>query len=231
MEEVNNYSGLKIGIIMDGNGRWAVARKQPRTFGHTRGLEAAKTTVKKAAELGISHITLYAFSTENWKRSEEEVGFLMKLISKHLKKEMDFYKKNSIRVKVIGDKSRLPKEIIKEIEDVETATDHFTGLTVCLAINYGGRDEIVRSINKALENKQEITENTISEHLDCPEITEIDLIIRTAGEQRLSNFLLWEAAYSEYYYTDILWPDFTEDNLLAALKWYGSRNRKFGGVK
>lgn len=231
MKEDNNYSGLKIGIIMDGNGRWAVERKQPRTFGHTKGLEAAKQIVTTASKLNISHITLYAFSTENWKRSAEEVGFLMKLISKHLKKEMDFYKKNLIKVKVIGDKSKLPDNIVKEILDVEKATEHFTGLTVNLAINYGGRDEITRAVNQAIKNGQTITEDTISKNLDNPELAETDLIIRTAGEQRLSNFLLWESAYSEFYYSDVLWPDFNDDEFFKALEWFSLRNRKFGGVK
>lgn len=222
---------MHIGIIMDGNGRWTQKYGKNRTFGHNEGLKSAKKIVEHCLEKNIDFVTLYAFSTENWKRSEKEVSFLMSLISKHLKKEMDFYKKNSIRVRFTGDINKLNKSLIKEIRDVEEETKKFSKLTVVLAINYGGRDEIVRAINKAIkDNQKNFSEKTISNYLDNKDIPEPDLIIRTAGEKRLSNFLLWESAYSEFYFTDELWPDFNEKSLDIALEDYNRRVRKFGGV-
>ncbi len=222
-----------IGIIMDGNGRWAQQRGKARTFGHNQGLQTAKKIVKTAADLGIKYVTLYTFSTENWKRAEEEVSFLMNLIKIHLKKEMNFYRENNIRVMHSGRSEDLPANILKEIDSVMKDTQHSTKLTVNLAINYAGRDEITRSINKHLSENpecQKLTEEDIQKSLDCPDFPDPDLIIRTAGEQRLSNFLLWQSAYSEFYFSDKLWPDWNEEDLITAVNAYQFRDRKFGGI-
>ena len=219
---------------MDGNGRWAKAQNRPRTFGHTQGLKAAKKAISFAAKMGIKYITLYTFSTENWKRTQEEVGFLFSLITKHLKNEMSFYKKTGVCLKMCGDKSALPAPLQKEIDEVILETSSFNKITVVLAINYGGKDEIVRAVNRAISSTKEngcISEATIKNHLDNPDIPDPDLIIRTAGEQRLSNFLLWQSAYSEYYFTKTLWPDFDEIEFTKALEAFSNRERKFGGIK
>ena len=221
-----------IGIIMDGNGRWAKKRRKQRTAGHKEGLNAAKRVVKRASELGIGFVTLYTFSTENWKRAQDEVSFLMNLISFHLKKEMQFYIDNHIRVVHSGNNEGLPANVQKEIADVLEKTAHFDGLTVNLAINYGGRDEIIRSIKKILLQSPEsdITIDGVSMNLDQPTIPEPDLIIRTAGENRISNFLLWECAYSELYFCEKYWPDWDARDLDKAIREFNKRERKFGGV-
>lgn len=222
-----------VGIIMDGNGRWAKAQNRPRTFGHTQGLKAAKRAIAYAAKVKIKYITLYTFSTENWKRTQEEVGFLFSLITKHLKNEMDFYRQNGVRLKICGDKSGLPTSLQKEIDDVIKDTSNFDNITVVLAINYGGQDEIVRAVNKAIEAggaNTVITASTIDNFLDNSDVPYPDLIIRTAGEQRLSNFLLWQSAYSEYYFTKTLWPDFDEVEFQTALEAFSHRERKYGGL-
>ena len=226
-----------VGIIMDGNGRWAQNKGMPRTFGHKEGLKAAKRVVKAASELGIQYLSLYTFSTENWKRAEDEVSFLMRLIKTHLKKEYDFYRENKIRVVHSGNISKLPDEIIKEIEQVTKDTEKYPGLIVNLAINYGGRDEIIRAVRKWMSsdnyksNNNELTEKTLSAYLDLPFIPDADLIIRTAGEKRLSNFLLWESAYSEFYFSPALWPDWDSSILKEAIIDYQKRHRRFGGLK
>lgn len=226
-----------IGIIMDGNGRWARERGLPRTVGHEEGLNAAKRTVKAASDLGIRYLTLYAFSTENWKRTREEVSFLMRLIRLHLRRELSFYKENGIRVVHSGDLSGLPKGIRKEIEVVARQTEAFTGTTVNLAINYGGRDEIIRAVNRWLDtggsvgaSRACLTAGELSRFLDRPEMPDPDVIIRTSGEKRLSNFLLWQAAYAELYFSRKLWPDFGPEDLRAAVADYQLRNRRFGTV-
>ncbi len=204
-----------IGIIMDGNGRWAQNLGKPRSFGHREGLEAAKRITKAASELGVQYITLYVFSTENWKRAEAEVSFLMQLLKYHLKKEFDFYRENQTRVLHSGDITTLPEQVRKEIKSVVHDTADFKGLTVNLAINYGGRDEIIRAANRWLrENRSSdtpITEESLISFMDQPGVPDPDLIIRTAGEKRLSNFLLWESAYSEYYFSDKFWPEWTKN--------------------
>ena len=227
---------VHVGIIMDGNGRWAQERKSIRSSGHREGLKAAKRIVRAASELGLKYITLYTFSTENWKRTEDEVGFLMRLIGQNLKKEYDFYRENRIRVVHSGDLEMLPPIVKKEISDVMNDTAQFDGLVMNLAINYGGRDEIVRSVNRWLAEADRrnlpdasFSENDIRNYLDRPEIPDPDLIIRTGGEKRLSNFLLWESAYSEYYFSNKLWPDWTRDDLSEAIHDFQSRNRKYGG--
>lgn len=228
---------VHVGIIMDGNGRWAQRRNAARSAGHREGLNTAKAIVKAASDIGIKYLTLYTFSTENWKRAEEEVSFLMRLIAQHLKREYDFYRENRVRVTHSGDIAMLPKFVQKEIRDATHDTASFEGIVVNLAINYGGRDEIVRSVNRWLEENREVngaktrfSEHDLMAHLDCPDIPDPDLIIRTGGEQRLSNFLLWESAYSEYYFSAKLWPDFQPEDLYKALENFSHRNRKYGGV-
>lgn len=222
---------------MDGNGRWAVERGKPRSFGHREGLSVAKKIVKAARRFGIRFVTLYVFSTENWKRAKEEVSFLMELIGRHLMREMEFYRANSIRVTHIGDPAGLPDSVREELDRVVADTAHFDDLTVNLAINYGGRDELVRGVRRWLSekgesaNQEEFTDRELSRCLDRPDIPDPDLIIRTAGERRLSNFLCWQSAYAELYYSDKLWPDWSEDDLAEAVECYLSRNRSYGGTK
>jgi undecaprenyl diphosphate synthase len=226
---------VHIGIIMDGNGRWATGRGLVRTQGHLEGLKAAKRIVKAASDLGIKYITLYAFSTENWKRTSEEIGFIMGLVKQYLRAELDFSRANRIRTRFTGDMSGLPEDIQKEIKDSMSDTSHFDGMQVVLAINYGGRDEIIRALrklasNRSLETLTNITETDIRANLDNPDIPDPDLIIRSAGEYRTSNFLLWEGAYSELYISEKLWPDWDREDLEKAIIEYKKRNRKFGGI-
>lgn len=219
-----------IAIIMDGNGRWAKQRNLPRTSGHKEGLEVAKKIVKAAKEVGVKYITLYTFSTENWKRTQEEVGYLMGLIKNHLRAEFKFYKENDIRVKHIGNLSGLPQDIQNEINSTVEECKDFNSLTVVLAINYGGKDEISRAINKAKSENKEINENNFTEFFDLPEMPDVDLIIRTGGEKRLSNFLLWHGAYAELDFVDTLWPDYNEECFYQSIKEFQKRNRRFGGL-
>ena len=219
-----------IAIIMDGNGRWAKQRNLPRTSGHKEGLEVAKKIVKAAKEVGVKYITLYTFSTENWKRTQEEVGYLMGLIKNHLRAEFKFYKENDIRVKHIGNLSGLPQDIQDEINSTVEECKDFNSLTVVLAINYGGKDEISRAINKAKSENKEINENNFTEFFDLPELPDVDLIIRTGGEKRLSNFLLWHGAYAELDFVDTLWPDYNEECFYQSIKEFQKRNRRFGGL-
>ena len=219
-----------VGIIMDGNGRWAQQRGQLRTQGHLEGLKAAKRVVKAASDMGILYITLYTFSTENWKRAEEEVGFIMNLIKQYLRSEMDFSRDNRIKVRYAGNREGLPEDVLRDIDQTCRDTQNFDGLQVILALNYGGRDEIVRAVKKLVNSGVAVSEEAISQHLDNPDIPDPDLIIRTAGEFRTSNFLLWESAYSEYYISDKLWPDWTGEDLADAITAYGNRKRRFGAV-
>lgn len=224
---------VHIGIIMDGNGRWARQRNLPRTSGHKEGLTVAKNIVREAAKLGVKYVTLYTFSTENWKRAQDEVGFLMNLIKGHLRAEFQFYKDNGIRIKHLGDLNGLPKDVQKEIIDAQNETADFTGLTVVLAINYGGRDEIVRSIKKLAEKNPDlsnITEDDVTKSFDVEDLPDVDLLIRTGGELRLSNFLLWHAAYAEFVFTKTLWPDYNINEFYADIEEFQKRTRRFGGV-
>jgi undecaprenyl diphosphate synthase len=230
-----------VGIIMDGNGRWAESRGQIRPQGHLEGLKAAKRIVKAAGDRGISYLTLYAFSTENWKRDAEEVSFIMALVRRYLRGELDFYRENGIRIRHAGDSTRLPQDIAEELRRACEDTRDFKGLQVILALNYGGRDEIIRAINRALaanragplaaDGKTGFTEDLLRSCLDNPDIPDPDLIIRTAGEFRTSNFLLWEGAYAEYYISGKFWPDFAAGDLDAALAHYGTRDRRYGGIR
>ena len=225
---------LHVAITMDGNGRWAQQRKLPRTSGHDEGLRTAKRIVKAASDLGIKYLTLYVFSTENWKRAEQEVGFLMNLIHTHLCSELAFYKENGIRVRHIGNFEALPQSIQKDIKQAMDDTADFKGMTVNLAINYGGRDEIIRGIKKILNNKitpDQLDEKLFSSYLDMPECPDVDLLIRTGGEQRLSNYLLWHVAYAEQIYTDTLWPDYSNEEFYSNIESFQHRNRRFGAEK
>jgi len=217
---------------MDGNGRWAQNRGRPRSEGHLEGVKAAKRVVAAASEMGLAFLSLYTFSTENWSRTQEEVSYLMGLIGLYLKKEYDFYRHNRIRILHSGDLDRLPREIVREIEDVTRDTAGFDGLAVNLTINYGGRDEIIRAFRRRLANgsSDPLTEESFRQYLDHPELPDPDLIIRTANEQRLSNFLLWESAYAELYFSPKLWPDWGGDDLREAVAEYARRTRKFGGA-
>lgn len=221
-----------VAVIMDGNGRWAKQRGLIRSLGHKEGLKATKRLIKHASQIGLEYLTMYAFSTENWKRSVEEVSYLMNLIHIHLRQEMKFYRKNSIRLRFIGDLSRLSPSLQEEMKSVEKETSVFEGITVILAINYGGRDELRRGVQKLLdEGIKTLSEADIERVLDTNGVPDPDLIIRTAGEQRLSNFLMWQSAYSEFWFTPKLWPDFNEKDFDEALASFGNRDRRFGGLK
>lgn len=223
-----------VAITMDGNGRWAKQKKLPRSSGHNEGLETVKRIVKKASDLGIKFLTLYIFSTENWKRTEQEVGFLMNLIHIHLVQELNFYRENNIKLNHIGNLSTLPQKIQSDILEAIDDTKNFSGMTLNLAINYGGRDEIIRGIKKIINEKipsSEITEEVISKKLDMPESPDVDLLIRTGGEQRLSNFLLWHIPYAEQIYTKTLWPDYSNEEFEKHIEEFTNRNRRFGAEK
>ena len=233
---MTDLSPKHIGIIMDGNGRWAQQRAQLRNQGHLEGLQAAKRIVKAASDMGLSYLTLYTFSTENWKRTVEEVGFLMGLAKRYLREELGFCLENRIKVRHAGDRKGLPEDILKELDDTCKATENFDGLQVILALNYGGRDELVRAVKRLVASgknaiEESITEETIAQYMDNPDVPDPDLIIRTAGEFRTSNFLLWEAAYSEYYISAKFWPDWTEDDLAEAVLAYKNRERRFGAIQ
>ncbi|MDR0641897.1 MAG: di-trans,poly-cis-decaprenylcistransferase [Treponema sp.] len=231
---MNGKTPGHLGIIMDGNGRWAKARGLARTQGHLEGLKAAKRIVKAASDRGVSYLTLYTFSTENWKRAADEVGFIMGLVRQYLRAELDFYRENSIRIRHAGDIGGLPPEIREDIARAMEDTRDFTGMQVILALNYGGRDEIIRAVNRALNGAggpdAGFTEARLRSFLDNPDVPDPDLIIRTAGEFRTSNFLLWEGAYAEYHISEKFWPDFAEADLDQALASYGRRDRRFGGI-
>jgi undecaprenyl diphosphate synthase len=232
---MGNSAPAHVGIIMDGNGRWAQQRGLARTQGHLEGLKAAKRITKAASDLGIKYLTLYAFSTENWKRTASEVSFIMGLIKQYLRSEFDFSRRHGIRVRHTGDMPGLPADIQKEISAAITETAGFNGMQVILAINYGGRDEIIRAFQRFVSSSQEsapekITEDDISAFMDNPDIPDPDLIIRSAGEYRTSNFLLWEGAYSELYISQKLWPDWDIEDLETAIENYKKRDRRFGNV-
>jgi undecaprenyl diphosphate synthase len=222
-----------IGIIMDGNGRWATKRGLPRTSGHYEGVKAAKRVTEAAAQLGISYLTYYVFSTENWRRPEKEITYLMNLLATRLYSELDFYQRVGARVLLRGDIARLSVAAQQAVTATEQATSDFSNITVTLAINHGGQDEIVRSVNRWLNahpKEPTITASDIREHLDLSYIPPVDLIIRSGGEQRLSNFMLWDAAYAELLFSDILWPDWNATLLQEACNEYAYRSRRFGGV-
>lgn len=226
-----------VAIILDGNGRWAKKKMMPRNYGHTQGSKNVEKICETAYKMGINYLTVYAFSTENWRRPKDEVDALMKLLQTYLDTSIKTSAKNNMRVRVIGDKSVLNADIRKSIDNLEEASKNNTGLKFQVAINYGGRDEILRAARSIAwdmkENNTEldhIDEETFRKYLDTGDIPDPDLLIRTSGEQRLSNFLLWQTAYTELYFTDVLWPDFHKKELLKAVEYYSSRNRKFGAI-
>lgn len=212
---------------MDGNGRWAKEHGLPRNDGHVEGLKRAKEVTLACLNRSIPFLSLYVFSTENWRRTEKEVSFLMGLIRQHLKKEMDFYHDNKIKVLHSGDLAALPEDIQRDILEVEARTANNIAITVNLLLNYGGQDEIERAARRYLQDQGK---RPLAEYLDHPEIPHVDLVIRTAGEQRLSNFLLWRVAYAELYFTAKRWPEFTEEELVLALEDFSKRKRNFGSI-
>ncbi len=224
-----------LAIIMDGNGRWAETHCRERTFGHLRGARIAKTMIEHCADLGVKHLTLYAFSTENWLRPKQEVHFLMTLLARHLRKERASLMKNNIRFTTIGELDRLPAPVVAEVRKTVLETSRNTGLRLVFALSYGGRQEITRTVQYLAAEvaagrlaSTAITEELITSSLQTGDMPDPDLIIRTSGESRLSNFLMWQAAYSEFYVTQLLWPDFTITDLEAAFRYYGTRERRFG---
>ncbi len=227
-----------VAIIMDGNGRWAKRRLLPRAMGHSAGAKNVETICEAAWNMGIKYLTVYAFSTENWKRSEDEVTTLMKLLKQYMDGCIEKSRKNNMRVRVIGDISRLSVEMQEAIRKLEDFSKDFDGLQFTVALNYGGRDEIIRSVQSlasdvknGLIEPENISEEMLSSRLDTGELPDPDLLIRTSGELRISNFLLWQLAYTEFYFTDVFWPDFDENELKKAVEYYGDRDRRFGGRK
>ena len=226
-----------IAIIMDGNGRWAKKRLLPRKMGHKVGAKTLENLTRAADKLGIKHLTVYAFSTENWKRPEKEVKALMKLLRKYLKDCIERTAKNNMRVRVIGEKSRLDDDIRAAIDELEEVSAANTGLNFTIALNYGSRDEMVRAMRHMAQDckdgafdPEEITEEKFASYLDTKDLPDPDLMIRTSGEQRLSNWMLWQLAYAEFYFTDVLWPDFNKKELIKAIEYYNGRDRRFGGI-
>ncbi|MBQ7920859.1 MAG: isoprenyl transferase [Lachnospiraceae bacterium] len=227
-----------VAIILDGNGRWARAKGLPRNMGHVEGAKTVEVICEEAYKMGIQYLTVYAFSTENWNRPKEEVDALMKLLRNYMKTCLKTAEKNRMCVRVIGEKSRLDEDIRNRIEELEEATKNNDGLHFQIAINYGGRDEIVRAVRRLSRDVKEgkvsegeITEQLFDDYLDTHGIPAPDLLIRTCNEQRISNFLLWQLAYTEFYFTEVAWPDFTKEELGKAVEAYNHRNRKFGLVK
>ncbi len=225
-----------VAIILDGNGRWAKSKGMPRNYGHVQGAKTVETICEEAYKMGINYLTVYAFSTENWSRPEDEVSQLMKLLRNYMKTCRQTAKKNNMCVKVIGDKSRLDDDIRQSIAALEEASKDNTGLHFQVAINYGSRDEMIRAVNAIVDDARAgkieggISEELFEEYLDTKGIPAPDLLIRTSGEQRLSNFLLWQLAYSEFYFTDVYWPDFSKEELMRACEAYSNRDRRFGGT-
>ncbi len=217
-----------VAIIMDGNGRWAKKRHLPRAMGHKKGVEAVRKVVRAAKDLGLEALTLYAFSTENWRRSEEEIGALMGLMKAFIIADLDEFAANNVRLRIIGDYKAFPADLVKLIEGALERTAGNVGTTLAVALNYGSQDEIARAATKAA-GKGPITPETIAAELDTAGMPPLDLLIRTSGEVRLSNFLLWQAAYAEMLFVDTLWPDFTPEHLAQALEQFVDRERRYGG--
>jgi undecaprenyl diphosphate synthase len=227
-----------VAIILDGNGRWAKAKGMPRNYGHVEGAKTVEKICEEAYRMGIQYLTVYAFSTENWNRPQDEVDALMKLLRNYMKNCLKTAEKNRMCVRVIGDVSRLDEDLRLRIAQLEEATKDNDGLHFQVAINYGGRDEMVRAVRKIaaeIESGQlkaeNVTEKLLNDHLDTAGIPDPDLLIRTCNEQRISNFLLWQSAYTEFYFTPVAWPDFTKEELIKAVEAYNHRNRKYGGLK
>lgn len=227
-----------VAIILDGNGRWAKQHGRPRNYGHTQGAKNVETICREAWNMGIKYLTVYAFSTENWNRPKEEVNALMKLLRNYMKNCIKTAEKNHMRVRVIGDTSKLDKDIQESIYKLEDFSKNQDGLNFQIAINYGSRDEMLRAMKHMMQDYQdnkfsidELTEQKFESYLDTKDIPSPDLLIRTSGEQRISNYLLWQLAYSELYFTEVPWPDFTKEELEKAIEDYNKRDRRFGGIK
>ena len=242
MKETNGGKSMNvpqhIAIILDGNGRWAKAKGMPRNYGHAQGSKNVERICKEAYKMGVKYLTVYAFSTENWSRPKEEVDALMKLLRNYMKTCLKTAAKNRMKVRVLGDKTRLEEDIRTRIDELEKATIDNDGLNFQIALNYGSRDEMIRAMKKmAADCKdgklevEDISENVFETYLDTHDIPDPDLLIRTSGELRLSNYLLWQLAYTEFYFTDVLWPDFTKQELEKAILHYNNRDRRFGGTK
>lgn len=238
MAEAERRIPEHIAIILDGNGRWAKKRGLPRNVGHAQGSRAVEKICQAAYDMGVKYLTVYAFSTENWSRPREEVDALMKLLSNYLKDCLKTSKKNNMKVRVLGDITALDDELQEKIRELEQVSSENTGLNFQVALNYGSRDEILRAVKRLLtdyENgrikKEELDAERFSDYLDTKGIPDPDLLIRTSGELRLSNYLLWQLAYTEFYFTDVLWPDFDKKELEKAIDYYNKRDRRFGGVK
>lgn len=226
-----------VAIILDGNGRWAKKKGMPRNYGHTMGAKNVEVVCKAAHDMGIKYLTMYAFSTENWNRPKNEVDALMKLLESYLKNCDRTADKNNMRVRVIGDTSKLSEKFQKQIVELEEHSKHNDGLNLQIAINYGSRDEMIRAMRAMTKDvvagtikEEDISEEVFSRYLDTSDIPDPDLLIRTSGEQRLSNYLLWQLAYSEFYFTDVPWPDFHKKELEEAVLAYNKRDRRFGGL-
>ena len=237
-----DISGLKVpnhvAIILDGNGRWAKKRMMPRNYGHKQGAKTVEQICEDAWNLGIKYLKVYAFSTENWNRPQSEVDALMKLLSKYLTDSIERTSKNNMRVRIIGEKSRLDDELRSKIEELENVSSKNTGLNFTIALNYGSRDEILRAIKNIANDVKsdtisadDIDVSLVDRYLDTKGVPDPDLLIRTSGEQRLSNFLLWQLAYTEFYFTECLWPDFDKEELKKAIFAYNKRDRRFGKIK
>lgn len=238
-EELSNLNiPNHVAIILDGNGRWAKKRFMPRNYGHMQGAKVVEQICEDADSIGIKYLTVYAFSTENWNRPQDEVEALMKLLRNYLKDCIKRANNNNMRVRVIGEKSGLSDDIRSKIEELEECSKNNTGLNFTIALNYGSRDEIVRAVREISKDvkdgkisESDIDDKMISDYLDTRGIPDPDLLIRTSGEERLSNFLLWQLAYTEFYFTDVLWPDFNKKELIKAVEKYNERDRRFGKVK
>ena len=220
-----------IAIIMDGNGRWAKARHLPRTAGHKRGVDTTKAVVKHAGEIGVEYLTLYAFSTENWMRPEGEVKDLMAMLRRFLKSDAIELLDNDVRLRVIGNRDRLSNDIVAMIESLENKSKNNNGMNLIIALDYGGRQEILNAVNNAIEIGENIKEEDFLKYLYTANIPDPDLLIRTSGEKRISNFLLWQCAYSEFIFTDILWPDFKPEDFDECIHEYQNRDRRYGGIE
>jgi len=224
---------LHVAIIMDGNGRWAQARHRPRVFGHQAGVKTVRRIVEDAADMGIEYLTLYSFSTENWTRPKAEIAALFNLLRKYVEDDLEMLNKNNVRVRILGSRAGLKPDLLELIHRVETTTEANTEFHLNIAFNYGGRDEILRAASKAVADGKDLSsmsERDLTPYLDTADLPEPDLVIRTSGEKRISNFLLWQAAYSEFVFTDVLWPDFSKVDLQAAISDFQNRERRFGNL-
>ena len=223
---------VHVGIIMDGNGRWAQRRGLPRIEGHREGAKVTEEIVISASEMGIKYLSLYAFSTENWKRPKEEVNFLFHLMYEYVKSKLSLFLENNVRFRAMGRLWELPDYLQEGFKEMEERTAHCDGMVAVFAVNYGGKQEILDAVNRAIKaGEKEITEEVLRKYLYIPELPDLDLLIRTSGELRISNFLLWQSAYTELWFTETLWPDFTEEEFKKAIEEFKRRERRFGGIK